>query len=142
MRVSCDDDGAPAGAAPLSRRAAPPPLTASSRAGFLPVLTVTRPPLRRWFPVPGQQEGAAVMPAGGMLAGAEGAAAAAEEALACLAETDATALPADTLARCLRALARAEAAHTAAQARLLAAFAAQGGPEADGHPTARSWLRW
>jgi len=39
-------------------------------------------------------------------------------------------------------LEQAEARHTAARSRVLAAFAAQGGCEDDGHGTARSWLKW
>jgi hypothetical protein len=39
-------------------------------------------------------------------------------------------------------LGRAEAKHTAARARVLGAFAVQGGFEDDGHGTARTWLRW
>src|SRR5215469_10601347 len=45
-------------------------------------------------------------------------------------------------ARALRALERAEARHTAARARILAAFSAQDGYEDDGHGSARVWLKW
>ncbi len=45
-------------------------------------------------------------------------------------------------AECLRELERAEAGHTAARARVLAAFTAQDGFERDGQRCARSWLRW
>src|SRR6516162_8228211 len=51
-------------------------------------------------------------------------------------------LPSGVQAEALRALGRAEAKHTAARARVLAAFAAQGGHEDDGHGTARTWLKW
>ncbi len=55
---------------------------------------------------------------------------------------DVASLPASVQAEALRALGRAEAKHTAAQARVLGAFAAQGGFEDDGHGTARTWLKW
>ncbi|HEY5990126.1 MAG TPA: hypothetical protein VIV12_27635, partial [Streptosporangiaceae bacterium] len=45
-----------------------------------------------------------------------------DHALNSLNETDLAALPADTQAHALRALERAEAKHTAARARILAAF--------------------
>ncbi|MGN6172271.1 MAG: hypothetical protein ACTHPS_04895 [Streptosporangiaceae bacterium] len=61
-----------------------------------------------------------------------------DRALAMLTAADAALLP----ARALRALERAEARHTAARARMLAAFSAQGGYEDDGHGGARVWLRW
>ncbi len=62
--------------------------------------------------------------------------------LAALARIDAAALTAAEQADCLRALEQAEAAHTAARARVLAAFQAGGGFEDDGHGSAKSWLRW
>jgi hypothetical protein len=65
-----------------------------------------------------------------------------DRALGYLAATDAAALPSAAQADTLLALARAEARHTAAQARVLAAFAARGGYEDDGHGSARTWLRW
>jgi hypothetical protein len=65
-----------------------------------------------------------------------------DRALSYLASVDAAALPAATQGGALLALAKAEAQHTAARARLLAAFAAQGGCEDDGHGSARTWLRW
>jgi len=65
-----------------------------------------------------------------------------DRALAALTATDAALLPADVQARALRALERAEARHTAARARMLAAFNAQDGHEDDGHGSARAWLRW
>jgi hypothetical protein len=55
---------------------------------------------------------------------------------------DVASLPAAVQAEALRALGRAEAKHTAARARVLGAFAAQGGCEDDGHGTARTWLKW
>ncbi len=55
---------------------------------------------------------------------------------------DVASLPASAQAEALRALGRAEAKHTAARARVLGAFAAQGGCEDDGHGTARTWLKW
>ena len=63
-------------------------------------------------------------------------------ALGYLATADAASLPAAVQADALLALAKAEAQHTAARSRVLAAFAAQGGYEHDGHGGARSWLRW
>ena len=65
-----------------------------------------------------------------------------DRALACLASADVAALPSAAQAEALRALGRAEARHTAARARMLTAFAAQGGYEDDGHGTARTWLKW
>jgi Domain of unknown function (DUF222)/HNH endonuclease len=65
-----------------------------------------------------------------------------DRALGCLAAADTAGLPAAVQAEALLALEKAEARHTAARARLLAAFAAQGGYEDDGHGSARAWLRW
>ena len=56
--------------------------------------------------------------------------------------TDAAGLTAAEQADCLRALEAAEAAHTAARARVLAAFHAGNGCQDDGHGSAKSWLRW
>ena len=75
-------------------------------------------------------------------AGVAEAAAAAEAGLAYLAAADAAGLPGDVLAACLRVLGRAESAQVAARSRLLYAFTAQEACQADGHPTAKSWLRW
>jgi hypothetical protein len=55
---------------------------------------------------------------------------------------DVASLPACVQAEALRALGRAEAQHAAARARVLGAFAVQGGFEDDGHGSARSWLKW
>ena len=63
-------------------------------------------------------------------------------ALDCLNTADVASLPTSLQADALRALGQAEAKHTAARARLLGAFAAQGGCEDDGHGTARTWLKW
>ena len=71
-----------------------------------------------------------------------GALAMLDHALDHLNATDAASLPASVQAEALRALARAEAKHTAARARVLGAFAVQGGFENDGHGTARTWLKW
>ena len=65
-----------------------------------------------------------------------------DRALGYLATADTAALPASVQADALLALAKAEAQHTAARSRVLAAFAAQGGYEDDGHGSARTWLRW
>jgi hypothetical protein len=52
------------------------------------------------------------------------------------------AVPVEVLADGLRELERAESVHTAARARVLSAFTAQAGAEADGHQSSKSWLRW
>jgi len=65
-----------------------------------------------------------------------------DRALGYLATADTAGLPTSVQADALLALAKAEAKHTAARSRALAAFAAQGGYEDDGHRGARSWLRW
>jgi hypothetical protein len=65
-----------------------------------------------------------------------------ERALDHLNATDAASLPVSVQAEALRALGRSEAKYTAARARVLGAFAAQGGFEDDGHGTARTWLKW
>jgi hypothetical protein len=59
-----------------------------------------------------------------------------------LAAADAASLPASVQAEALRALERAQSQHTAARARILAAFAGQGGFEDDGQGSARAWLKW
>ena len=68
--------------------------------------------------------------------------AAVTDGLQYLSSVDAAGLPAAAQADCLRGLARAEAAHTAAQARMLAAFSTGAGHEDDGHGSAQVWLRW
>ena len=65
-----------------------------------------------------------------------------DRALDHLNAADVASLPASVQAEALRALGRAEAKHTAARARVLGAFAVQGGFEDDGHGTARTWLKW
>jgi hypothetical protein len=65
-----------------------------------------------------------------------------DRCLAYLGTADVASLPAVAQAEALRALERAEARHTAARARVLTAFAGQGGFEDDGHGSARAWLRW
>ena len=65
-----------------------------------------------------------------------------DRALAALNAADAASLPTAVQAQALRALERAEAKHTAARARILAAFAAQDGYEDDGQGSARMWLTW
>jgi len=59
-----------------------------------------------------------------------------------LAGADATALTGAEQAECLRGLERAEAVHTAARAKVLAAFCSSGGYEDDGHGSAKTWLKW
>ena len=58
-----------------------------------------------------------------------------------LARCDAAGLGTAAQAEALVGLEQAEAQHTAARAKILAAFTAQGGYQADGHYGARSWLR-
>ena len=65
-----------------------------------------------------------------------------DRALQMLATADAASLPTGLQAQALRTLEQAEACHTAARARILAAFTAQDGYEDDGHGSARTWLRW
>src|SRR5215472_5870429 len=55
---------------------------------------------------------------------------------------DAASLPSAVQAEALRALERAGAKRTAAQARVLAAFAGQSAYEDDGQGSAGAWLRW
>src|SRR5580693_2727158 len=62
--------------------------------------------------------------------------------LSCLSTADAASLTAAEQADCLRALEQAGAMHTAARARVLAAFHAQGRCEDDGHGSTRTWLKW
>jgi hypothetical protein len=69
------------------------------------------------------------------------AAAMARTALAWLAVVDAGSLTTAEQADCLRVLEQATSLHTAAQARVLAAFYAQDGCADDGHGSARTWLR-
>jgi Domain of unknown function (DUF222) len=88
--------------------------------------------------VPGQQPAAAVS----VPPGAAEALAAVEAGLGYLAAADVAGWPAEALAGCLRALGRAESAQLAARSRAMAAFNAQGGFEADGQATVRTWLRW
>ncbi|HEX5288710.1 MAG TPA: DUF222 domain-containing protein [Streptosporangiaceae bacterium] len=68
--------------------------------------------------------------------------AAVESGLGYLAGADVATWSAEALAGCLRALGRAEAVQLAAQSKVLAAFNAQAGFEADGQATVRAWLRW
>src|SRR5215470_5052253 len=65
-----------------------------------------------------------------------------ERALDHLNAADAASLPSAVQAEALRALERAEAKHTAARARVLAAFAGQSAYEDDGQGSAGAWLRW
>src|ERR1700722_18885252 len=62
--------------------------------------------------------------------------------LAELARAELTAWPPGELAGCLRGLERAESLIVAARSRVLGAFEWAGGPELDGHGSARSWLAW
>jgi len=65
-----------------------------------------------------------------------------DRALDVLNAGDVASLPTAAQARALRMLERAEAKHTAARARILTAFAAQGGYENDGQGSPRVWLKW
>ena len=65
-----------------------------------------------------------------------------DRALDALNAADVASAPAAVQAQALRALERAEAKHTAARARVLAAFTAQDGYEDDGQGSARMWLGW
>jgi hypothetical protein len=89
-------------------------------------------------PPPGGQPGA--LP--GVLPGAAGALASVQAGLGFLAGAQVADWPAAALADWLRAFGQLEAAQVAAQARVLAAFSAQAGFEADGQATAKTWLRW
>jgi hypothetical protein len=66
----------------------------------------------------------------------------AQAGLGWLAGADAAALTSVEQAECLLGLERAESTRTAARSAVLFAFAAAGGYEADGHGSAKSWLRW
>ncbi len=59
-----------------------------------------------------------------------------------LARADAVSLPASALAECLRDLERTQSIYTAARARVLSAFDARRGYEADGQASPRTWLTW
>jgi hypothetical protein len=78
----------------------------------------------------------------GGFAGTRDALAAAMSALTFLARADAASLPLAEMADCLRELERAGSVHTAARARILAAFTAQSGYEDDGHGGPKPWLIW
>jgi Domain of unknown function (DUF222)/HNH endonuclease len=78
----------------------------------------------------------------GGIAGMGAALAAAAAGLAYVAAADAASLPGEELAGCLRGLEALESGLTAARARVLAAFTAQAGYEADGHGTPGTWLAW
>jgi Domain of unknown function (DUF222) len=81
------------------------------------------------------RHGAAPSSAGQALAALHGA-------LSYMAATDPTTLTVAEQAECLRSLQRAESIRIAAQSSVLAAFEHGCGPDADGHGSARSWLRW
>ena len=70
------------------------------------------------------------------------AAAMARAALGWLAAADVASLTTAEQADCLRALERIRSVHTAAQARVLAAFRGQDGYADDGHGSPRTWLKW
>src|ERR1022692_181394 len=62
--------------------------------------------------------------------------------LSWLARADAASMPGPVQADCLRGLERALSVHTAARARVLTAFTAQGSYEDDGQGSPRTWLTW
>ena len=70
------------------------------------------------------------------------AAAMAQAGLSWLATADPASLTPAEQADCLRALEHAGSMHTAARARVLAAFHAQGRSADDGHGSTRTWLKW
>ena len=92
--------------------------------------------------VPGQRPAAPPIAPSTVPSTAAEALAGLEASLGFLAAADVADWPADALAGCLRALGRAESAQLAARSRVLSAFNACGGFEADGQPTIRTWLRW
>jgi len=65
-----------------------------------------------------------------------------DQVMDCLNAADLAGLPTDTQAAALKALEKVESKQTAVRTALLSAFSAGGGPEADGHGVARTWLRW
>ncbi|HEY9244816.1 MAG TPA: DUF222 domain-containing protein, partial [Streptosporangiaceae bacterium] len=71
-----------------------------------------------------------------------GALAMLDRALDYLNAADVASLSVDTQAGALKRLETVEAKQTAARTAMLSAFTASGGPEADGHGVARTWLRW
>jgi hypothetical protein len=75
-------------------------------------------------------------------ASAADAAAMAQAGLSWLAAADPASLTPAEQADCLRALEQAGSMHTAARARVLAAFHAQGWCEDDGQGSTRTWLKW
>jgi Domain of unknown function (DUF222)/HNH endonuclease len=105
----------------------PPPETSPLPPATAPLTPPAPPPLTPPAPLPATPAAALVM---------------LEAALDALNAADAASLPGAIQAECLRALERAEAKHTAARARVLASFTAQGGFEGDGQGCARSWLKW
>jgi hypothetical protein len=80
--------------------------------------------------------------AGWVPGSAAAALAAAEAGLRWLAREDAASCPGEVQADCLRGLERIESELTAARARVLSAFNAQGVFEADGQQGCKPWLSW
>jgi hypothetical protein len=73
---------------------------------------------------------------------AQQAVAMAQAGLSWLAAADATKLTGAEQADCLRSLEKVRSVHTAAHAKVMTAFDASDGHQADGAPTVRSWLKW
>jgi hypothetical protein len=89
---------------------------------------------------PGQQPGS---PSGAATPGTAGEALSmVMTGLGWLAAADMACMPSAVQADCLRELERAVSVHTAARARVLAAFDAGTGIDQDGCQSARSWLAW
>ncbi len=82
------------------------------------------------------------MECGGSFTGTGDALSAVVAGLGFVAAADAGSLPGGELADCLRGLERAESVLTAARARVLSVFNAQGVFELDGQQGCRSWLAW
>jgi hypothetical protein len=86
--------------------------------------------------------GGALSAAGWRFEGTADALSAVVAGLGFVAGADAGSLPGGELGDCLRGLERAESVLTAARARVLAAFHAQGVFEADGQQGCKAWLAW
>jgi hypothetical protein len=87
-------------------------------------------------------DGAAAASGMGCFTGTADALSAVVAGLGFVAGVDAGSLPGGELGDCLRGLERAESVLTAARARVLAAFNAQGVFEADGQQGCKAWLAW
>ena len=118
-----------------------PPAAPAHAPPAAPAPSAPSPPVPPAGPAPPVPSAACAPPPAAPASAAE-AVAMARAGLAWLARADAAGLTAAEQGDCLRALEAAEAAHTAARARVLAAFHAGNGCQDDGHGSAKSWLRW